>query len=1257
MLATLSVFLFLASGVSAPAVTRSAASDRPQRIIQTVHAQNDGTTKVDIRSVDAAATTLQSTEPDGRVFTATWLPEKRVLIELHARPVLDRANPGSVAEASLQREQLARNLMLLDDRLQARIPSQITREFQTLFSGAAATVDSSLIDDIRRLPNVAAVHDDFEVRASLTESVPMIGATTVASTYGVTGAGVVVAVIDTGIDYTHPDLGGCFGAGCKVVGGYDFIHNDSDPGDDHGHGTHVAGIIAANGTLKGVAPGATLLAYKVLDQYGDGYSSDIIAALEQAVSDGAQVANLSLGGQGFPEDPLSQAVDNATAAGMLSVTGAGNSGWGASYRTITSPGLSRTALTVGATDKSWQMADFSSRGYVMDGNRVLMKPEIVAPGVDILSTVPATGSKGDPTRYKILSGTSIATPHVAGSAALLLQWNAAQTPEELKNRLVNSARSIDGDVFTRGAGGIDLVAAFGTNVLASTTHVSFGAVDAASGIVVREETISVRNMGAALDTFSLTAEPTLPAGATLEIIPPSARLQPGESVDVTLRLQVDAEVVPEAPEPLAWSTSIVITSGGPAVHVPAYFFTASMLTLAFDEAPWSVFVSSESEEGAHELYEPGTSLSILLKRGLWDVGTIYDPPVAIVVREQVDLQHSLSLSIDRSEAIRTATVRAIDESEQPLPESTFSRELLLSTPHFMWSVFGPDDFRVSDLSSRFSVGLLGSGPDSSGLHHFLTSWTGQGFASDVVLPTTAPYRRLIQAATQPAGTAPASLLIMSGFVVKTAWGGSGGVGGSPMPGLSRTLHFQSTSSPGLPILPLEKTALFQGGLPWAIEGPFLHHTGDANLEVSHNAFFHLLDPSNEPEAVLGAAVERWDLDLSPYSLPLQFSNSSSSVIAFGLLTPDWSTHTSHLIRIGSNGYPTLDLYRLGALVGTYPLSSLSSGILSAEGAHQIRSATSYSIGGVSGSTHAVISFDTSKFDPNPPKVSRFRIEQYGVRTPAPFHPANQSPKVQFRVTDTWDVTSVKLESRTSSEPAWTEVPLSISGSDYDAFLTAQGSIDLRLTATDSSGNSFQEEWTPAMITTTAPPPSTPTFIAATRAAATAISISWAAGSSPLGISGYRIERLPDNATMTTTGTATTFVDSDGLVNGNAYAYRVAAIDTNEVQSTPSAYDLATLIELSDDPVVAGVTTIRGAHIADLRRAIDAIRNAAGLGSAWTNYDPPTSIVRASDFTGLRDPLNEARSILQIPAVEFSNSIAPGALIRAQDLLHLRDGVK
>src|SRR5206468_7887444 len=142
--------------------------------------------------------------------------------------------------------------------------------------------------------------------------------------------------------------------------------------------------------------------------------------------------------------------------------------------------------------------------------------------------------------------------------ALLLEWNPAQSPAEIKERLAGSARSIDQDPFTQGAGRIDLVAAFGLPMLASTTNVSFGVVSDTTGVISRNQTISIRNTSGASQTLSFAADSTLPAGATLQIIPSSVTLQDGESAEIMLQLQVDAAVTPEAPDPMAWRTRIAL---------------------------------------------------------------------------------------------------------------------------------------------------------------------------------------------------------------------------------------------------------------------------------------------------------------------------------------------------------------------------------------------------------------------------------------------------------------------------------------------------------------------------------------------------------------------------------------------------------------------------------------------------------------------------------------------------------------------------
>jgi serine protease AprX len=214
--------------------------------------------------------------------------------------------------------------------------------------------------------------------------------------------------------------------------------------DDHGHGTHVAGIAAGDGTasngkFKGVAPDAKLLAYKVLDSYGYGYMSDVIAGIEAAVENKSDVISMSLGGFGDPDDIMCQAVDNAFDMGSVVVVAAGNSG--PQRFTITSPGCARKALTVGATKLDDSIAFFSSIGPVPETGQV--KPEVYAPGVNIMSAwarkgfmLPARDHEGK--YYISLSGTSMATPHVAGVVALIKQQHPNWNAQQIRNTIISS---------------------------------------------------------------------------------------------------------------------------------------------------------------------------------------------------------------------------------------------------------------------------------------------------------------------------------------------------------------------------------------------------------------------------------------------------------------------------------------------------------------------------------------------------------------------------------------------------------------------------------------------------------------------------------------------------------------------------------------------------------------------------------------------------------------------------------------------------
>ncbi|MHB9856768.1 S8 family serine peptidase [Streptomyces sp. YIM S03343] len=312
---------------------------------------------------------------------------------------------------------------------------------------------------------------DAQVKASLDVSVPQIGAPEVWQS-GYDGTGVKVAVLDTGVDAGHPDLAG------RIAESRSFVPDESVQ-DGHGHGTHVASTIvgsgaASDGRRKGVAPGAELLVGKVLDNAGEGQTSWIIAGMEWAAASGAKIVSMSLGGTASgSSDVLSETLDELSAStGALFVVAAGNTG--PSGQTIGTPGIADSALTVGAVDRSDQLASFSSRGPRLDDSAV--KPEITAPGVGITAARAAGTTMGTPVDgyYTAASGTSMATPHVSGVAALVAQAHPDWTGEQIKEALATTAKTAPGSsAFEQGDGRVDAVRAVRQGVFATPT-LSFG---------------------------------------------------------------------------------------------------------------------------------------------------------------------------------------------------------------------------------------------------------------------------------------------------------------------------------------------------------------------------------------------------------------------------------------------------------------------------------------------------------------------------------------------------------------------------------------------------------------------------------------------------------------------------------------------------------------------------------------------------------------------------------------------------------------
>lgn len=318
-----------------------------------------------------------------------------------------------------------------------------------LFPANTQKVTSAEIEAMSDNDDVEYIWPDLPVQAWLNSSVPKIQAPKVWAS-GFQGEGIKVAVLDTGIDETHPDFSGRIKATKSFVG--ETAH------DDNGHGTHVAGIIAgsgqlSNGKYRGVAPEAELYIGKVLNENAGGLMSDVMAGIEWAVLEqNVQIINMSLGAEGPSDgnDALSVLCDEAVLqSGVVLCVAAGN--LGPNPQTIGSPGCARFVITVGAIDDHDNLAWFSSRGPSVDGR---IKPDIVFPGVQVIAPAASGVEFGYTSEngYTTSDGTSMAAPHAAGIAALMLQANPQLSAAQVKTRLVASGTTVGAVVNAQGIG-------------------------------------------------------------------------------------------------------------------------------------------------------------------------------------------------------------------------------------------------------------------------------------------------------------------------------------------------------------------------------------------------------------------------------------------------------------------------------------------------------------------------------------------------------------------------------------------------------------------------------------------------------------------------------------------------------------------------------------------------------------------------------------------------------------------------------------
>ncbi|MGA2768862.1 MAG: S8 family serine peptidase [Candidatus Bathyarchaeia archaeon] len=548
----------------------------------------------------------------------------------------------------------------------------------------AAHLDYTTILELAESPEVDHVWLDRNFQVCLDQSVPLIKDPTewaqIGASYNrsINGTGVTIAILDTGIDASHPDF--YFpNATSKIASAISFTGEST--ADGYGHGTHCASIAAGTGAASGgqytgVAPGATLLNVKVLDNQGDGQESWIISGIQWAVDHHANILSMSFGSDTSSDgtDPISTTVSWATQQGAVCAVAAGNSG--SDMYTIGSPAAAELAITVGASAKDDTLASFSSVGPTSD-NRV--KPDLVAPGVNIVAARASGTSLGTPVSqyYTMLSGTSMATPHVAGAAALLLDAHPSWTPSMVKASLANYAKDLGSNVLQQGSGRIDVCKAVTASVIGNSS-VGFGAV---SLNTIYWSNIVFRNLGNQGISVTLSVETWLIGDGThypaASLSTSTLYISPGAENLVQLQLNTGVGLPGGY-----FEGDVNVAFGTTSARIPIFFCIVSQLNVeVVNEAGSKLMAAfslidattgqmkafcSESAK-AHFTVTQGSYVIQAMNVYAWEVSGNIDPSLAFIIHQKFSLgvgeTKNLQLSLTSAYKVN---VRTTDANGAPL---------------------------------------------------------------------------------------------------------------------------------------------------------------------------------------------------------------------------------------------------------------------------------------------------------------------------------------------------------------------------------------------------------------------------------------------------------------------------------------------------------------------------------------------------------------------------------------------------------------
>ncbi len=1037
---------------------------------------------------------LQSVTPDA--------PDDIQLIVQFSNPALSRikmkhtskgkANIATIQSVvnliNLEHAQFQTDIVRIDALYQSSFSTlgntKIRYIYTTALNGMAISTKRWIGEHIQKLPYVKSIHVDGKNQILDDESNTAIGAQNAWDSFNVHGEGIDISIIDTGIDYLHEALGDSAFPNSKVVGGYDFVNDDADPMDDHGHGTHVAGIASGEGpppmNLRGVAYKAHLWAYKVLSAGGEGFDSWVIGGIERSLDPDQDpltptpidVINLSLG-KGWPifvgpNDALAQAVDNAVEAGVVCVVAAGNEG---SYMTINSPGCARRALTVGASNNTVIIASFSSRGAepYTDGLNSGIKPDIVAPGVNINSAIAGGG-------YAIHSGTSMATPHVAGAAALLKQFQPGWTPNQIKSVLMETAKDLGEDCWTQGSGRLTVLNALKRNVILEPPSVHFGIVDSNISVWTSTKTLTLTNTGSTGQIFSMSSEMlNVPSGATLSLSPNSFFLDSGATVSVSARISVNSNV-PYSEHSLMYTGKIMAKSSNNSINisVPFTFVKCHMFRVFAEETP---FYLNMGRGGVIDFYSPMQNdtfcFSASLNTYVTIAGTFWDRKTKFV-KDNLFYHGLKNIYLKKSDAKNKITLRCLDENGQVILRPGAWTQGLFRNDNYSQTIdcgrffgtFGCDTYENTvdelffpDLDSSYSIELVYQTYLPEGKQYIFPFGIKGGITSSKTLQNNPLQFKeinyvytalngednlIIHSTVQgPAGHAPyknqMEIVLASPFKLKTFYLPP------PFPNFHYKNSFQYVISPIIPY-------------------PTTHRTADVQISPPDTfKFYHTLFGNNR---ILSHTSLQQNLFLKlGYGIPTWVGQTNNQAQIFQILrpltffeNPLWENYSSFPFKIYQNSSVMASGWLSNYINNSFNYTMIPDNYIFES------YTTQYKVVDSLGRATIKLEFDLRKPDPNPPYFRSLKI--YSDRNPGEDVYKADSTHIEFEIADDDEVQRTKVFFQPLGESNWERGTLY---SDGDIFRVSSmpdlpdGYVSMRIEAIDFSGNVLDYRAEPAFF--------------------------------------------------------------------------------------------------------------------------------------------------------------------------------------------------